>query len=48
MSPEAAERRSSLVGQIRFAATLQDVRTVIVLRRQLGHGAAPATALACG
>lgn len=32
---EAAERRSSLVGQIRFAATLQDVRTVIVLRRQL-------------
>ena len=35
MSLEAAERRSSLVGQIRFAATLQDVRTVIVLRRQL-------------
>jgi hypothetical protein len=34
-SLEAAERRSSLVGQIRFAATLQDVRTVIVLRRQL-------------
>jgi hypothetical protein len=32
---EAAERRSSLVGQIRFAATLQDVRTVMVLRRQL-------------
>ncbi|MEY2423486.1 MAG: hypothetical protein QOI95_3553 [Acidimicrobiaceae bacterium] len=32
---EAAERRSTLVGQLRFAATLQDVRTVIVLRRQL-------------
>jgi hypothetical protein len=35
VSVEAAERRSTLVGQIRFAATLQDVRTVIVLRRQL-------------
>jgi hypothetical protein len=34
-SVEAAERRSTLVGQLRFAATLQDVRTVIVLRRQL-------------
>jgi hypothetical protein len=34
-SLEAAERRSVLVGQLRFAATLQDVRTVIVLRRQL-------------
>jgi hypothetical protein len=34
-SLEAGERRSSLVGQIRFAATLQDIRTVIVLRRQL-------------
>ena len=32
---EAAERRSRLVGQLRFAATLQDLRTVIVLRRQL-------------
>ncbi len=32
---EAAERRSTLVGQLRFAATLQDVRTVLVLRRQL-------------
>jgi hypothetical protein len=32
---EDAERRSSLVGQLRFAATLQDLRTVIVLRRQL-------------
>jgi hypothetical protein len=35
ISLEAAERRSSLVGQLRFAATLQDVRTVLVLRRQL-------------
>ena len=35
MSLEAAERRSTLVGQLRFAATLQDLRTVIVLRRQL-------------
>jgi hypothetical protein len=35
ISLEAAERRSTLVGQLRFAATLQDVRTVIVLRRQL-------------
>jgi hypothetical protein len=34
-SIEAAERRSTLVGQLRFAATLQDLRTVIVLRRQL-------------
>ncbi len=32
---EDAERRSTLVGQLRFAATLQDLRTVIVLRRQL-------------
>ncbi len=35
LSVEAAERRCSLVGQLRFAATLQDLRTVIVLRRQL-------------
>jgi hypothetical protein len=35
ISVEAAERRSTLVGQLRFAATLQDIRTVIVLRRQL-------------
>jgi hypothetical protein len=34
---EASERRASLVGQIRFAATLQDLRTVIVLRRQLAQ-----------
>jgi hypothetical protein len=35
VSLERAERRSRLVGQLRFAATLQDLRTVIVLRRQL-------------
>jgi hypothetical protein len=35
VSVERAERRSTLVGQLRFAATLQDVRTVMVLRRQL-------------
>ncbi len=34
-SLEATERRSTLVGQLRFAATMQDLRTVIVLRRQL-------------
>jgi hypothetical protein len=34
-SIERLERRSRLVGQIRFAATLQDLRTVVVLRRQL-------------
>jgi hypothetical protein len=35
VSLESAERRSRLVGQLRFAATLQDIRTVVVLRRQL-------------
>jgi len=34
-SLEDADRRSTLVGQLRFAATLQDLRTVVVLRRQL-------------
>ena len=34
-SLEAAERRSSLVSQLRFAATLNDLRTVVLLRRQL-------------
>ncbi|MGI8491411.1 MAG: hypothetical protein ACR2KC_01125, partial [Acidimicrobiales bacterium] len=34
---EAAERRAALVGQIRFAATLRDLRTVVVLRRQLSQ-----------
>jgi len=37
LSVEAAERRTALVGQLRFAATLQDLRTVIVLRRQLAQ-----------
>ncbi|HSL56316.1 MAG TPA: hypothetical protein VK866_00580 [Acidimicrobiales bacterium] len=37
VSLEAAERRTSLVGQLRFAATLQDLRTVMVLRRQLAQ-----------
>jgi hypothetical protein len=35
LSLEAAERRTALVGQLRFAVTLQDLRTVMVLRRQL-------------
>jgi hypothetical protein len=34
-SLEAAERRSTLVTQLRFAATLNDLRTVVLLRRQL-------------
>jgi len=36
-SLEAAEHRTSLVGQLRFAVTLQDLRTVLVLRRQLAQ-----------
>ena len=36
-SVEAAERRSGLVGALRFAATLQDLRAVIVLHRQLAQ-----------
>ncbi|HEY5699635.1 MAG TPA: hypothetical protein VIT01_19175 [Acidimicrobiales bacterium] len=35
LSLEAAERRTRLVGQLKFAATLQDLRTVMILRRQL-------------
>lgn len=35
LSIEAAERRTALVGQLRFAVTMQDLRTVLVLRRQL-------------
>jgi hypothetical protein len=35
ISIEAARRRSGLVSQLRFAVTLQDVRTVVLLRRQL-------------
>ena len=38
-SLEAMQRRASLVGQLRFAVTLQDLRTVIVLRRQLAQEA---------
>ena len=37
ISIEALDRRSSLVAQLRFAVTLQDLRTVMLLRRQLGH-----------
>ncbi len=36
-SLEALARRSSLVTQLRFAVTLQDLRTVTLLRRQLSH-----------
>lgn len=35
-SLEPLARRSSLVSQLRFAVTLQDIRTVVLLRRQLG------------
>jgi hypothetical protein len=35
LSIELARRRTSLVGQLRFAATQQDLRTVVLLRRQL-------------
>jgi hypothetical protein len=37
VSIEAAERRSALIGRLAFAATLQDLRTVLVLRRQLAQ-----------
>jgi len=37
VSLETADRRARLVGQLRFAATLQDVRTVMVLHRQLAQ-----------
>jgi hypothetical protein len=37
VSLENAQRRASLVGQLRFAATLQDLRTVMVLHRQLAQ-----------
>jgi hypothetical protein len=36
-SLEALARRASLVAQLRFAVTMQDLRTVILLRRQLSH-----------
>ncbi len=35
ISLEQAERRATLASQIRFALTLQDLRTVVLLRRQL-------------
>jgi len=37
ISTEAALRRAGLVAQLRFAVTLQDVRTVVLLRRQLSQ-----------
>lgn len=37
ISLEAAERRSGLVGQLRFAATVRDLRTVVLLHRQLAQ-----------
>ncbi|MCU1346225.1 MAG: hypothetical protein JWL70_2491 [Acidimicrobiia bacterium] len=36
-SLEDLERRTSIVGQLRFAVTLQDFRTAMVLRRQLAQ-----------
>lgn len=36
-SLEALARRTTLVTQLRFAVTLQDLRTVTLLRRQLSH-----------
>lgn len=35
LSVEGARRRTSLVGQLRFAVTQQDLRSVLLLRRQL-------------
>lgn len=37
LSVEALARRSNLVAQLRFAVTLQDIRTVMLLRRQLSQ-----------
>ena len=37
LSIEAARRRAGLVAQLRFAVTLQDMRTVVLLRRQLSQ-----------
>jgi hypothetical protein len=36
-SMEALSRRSALVSQLKFAVTLQDIRTVMLLRRQLSQ-----------
>ena len=46
VSLEAAERRSTLVGQLRFAATLQDLRTVVRAAPPARPRAAPPPALA--
>jgi hypothetical protein len=37
LSIERARRRTALIGQLRFAVTQQDLRTVLVLRRQLAN-----------
>ena len=37
LSVEGALRRAGLISQLRFAVTLQDVRTVVLLRRQLSQ-----------
>jgi len=37
ISLEALSRRAALVAQLRFAVTMQDLRTVILLRRQLNQ-----------
>jgi hypothetical protein len=37
LSIESALRRAGLISQLRFAVTLQDVRTVVLLRRQLSQ-----------
>ncbi len=37
LSIDRARERAGLVAQLRFAATMQDVRTVVLLRRQLSH-----------
>jgi len=37
LSLEALSRRSSLVSQLKFAVTLQDIRTVVLLRRHLSQ-----------
>lgn len=39
-SVEASERRASLAGQLRFALTMRDLRSVILLRRQLAQESA--------
>ncbi|MEM1333957.1 MAG: hypothetical protein AAGG08_10900, partial [Actinomycetota bacterium] len=36
LSVEQLVRRGALVSQLRFAATTQDIRTIVLLRRQLG------------